>query len=248
MFVSAAKAASASGLMKNATNPSIESVSFYPEKVTGLVVGSSKEVTWSYKDDWGSDGFSTFQVETEHLQIADVTADNIVYLKDGEYRRNWTFMLTGRFLGHTRVRVKVVSANGSTRMLKEEMAVSVIRPDTVLDKIFLYSVIGLVSLAYINMGCSLDLEVVWSTIRRPVGPLVGICCQYLCMPLVSLIIFSNFVFMLLMVYDFFPARFRFGTSFPTNSVFNAWFVRHRLFAWWWSVEHLDTVAEWELES
>merc|ERR1712172_335607 len=65
------------------------------------------------------------------------------------------------------------------------MKVSVVRKKTIQSKLFSYSVAILVSLAYINMGCALDLEVVKKTLKKPVGPLIGFICQYFIMPLIS---------------------------------------------------------------
>ena len=45
------------------------------------------------------------------------------------------------------------------------------------SKIFGYSVAALISLAYINMGCALDLEVLKTVLRRPVGPAIGFVAQ-----------------------------------------------------------------------
>ena len=43
----------------------------------------------------------------------------------------------------------------------------------------------LISVAYINMGCAMDLDVVKESLRRPVGPAIGFVCQFLVMPLIS---------------------------------------------------------------
>jgi sodium/bile acid cotransporter 3/5 len=45
------------------------------------------------------------------------------------------------------------------------------------SKIFGYSVAVLISLAYINMGCALDLEVLKNVIKRPIGPAIGFVSQ-----------------------------------------------------------------------
>ena len=53
------------------------------------------------------------------------------------------------------------------------------------SKIFGYSVAALISFAYINMGCALDLEVMKKVLRRPVGPAIGFISQFLFMPICS---------------------------------------------------------------
>nr|XP_053631396.1 P3 protein-like [Cherax quadricarinatus] len=43
----------------------------------------------------------------------------------------------------------------------------------------------LIIVFYINMGATINLEVVKNIITRPVGPVVGLICQYLFMPLIA---------------------------------------------------------------
>ena len=86
--------------------------------------------------------------------------------------------LTGRHLGHASVRV-------SGGRQHAELPVGVVRSNRRLDRIFAYSVATLVSLTYVNMGCTLDLAVIRQTLLRPVGPAIGVITQYAVMPLVS---------------------------------------------------------------
>ena len=65
------------------------------------------------------------------------------------------------------------------------LPVAVVRKKTIQSKLFSYSVAILVSLAYINMGCAMDLQVVKQTLRKPIGPLIGFACQYVAMPLIA---------------------------------------------------------------
>ena len=122
------------------------------------------------------------------------------YMKDFTPNTNWSgsFNLTARFLGYTKVAVKLWSRmNGDGEQMKQLVAesespqlVSVTRKQRSVDKAFVYTVAILVSVAFINMGCTLDLGVVKSTLKKPVGPVIGFCCQYVFMPLVSEIAFS----------------------------------------------------------
>merc|ERR1712079_348956 len=56
------------------------------------------------------------------------------------------------------------------------------------SKIFGYSVAALISFAYINMGCALDLEVMKKVLRRPIGPLIGFVSQFMFMPVCSFVL------------------------------------------------------------
>ena len=100
--------------------------------------------------------------------------------------------LTGKHLGHTSVRVSggrvsppAAAAAPAAAQQEAEVAVDVVRSNRRLDKIFAYSVATLVSLTYVNMGCTLDLAVIRQSLLRPVGPAIGVITQYAVMPLVS---------------------------------------------------------------
>jgi len=98
---------------------------------------------------------------------------------------NWSFIfnITGKFLGFTKIRAGIKSRD---KVLAEKtIDVSIVRKKTIESKVFSYSVAVLVSLAYINMGCAMDLHVVRETLKKPIGPMVGFLCQYLIMPLLS---------------------------------------------------------------
>lgn len=63
--------------------------------------------------------------------------------------------------------------------------VTVVRQERAIDKAFTISVAILVSVIYINFGCAVDWLVMKSTIKRPIGPVIGLFAQFFVMPLVS---------------------------------------------------------------
>ena len=95
------------------------------------------------------------------------------------------FSINGKFLGFTNIKAELKDQRSSKILAEKTMKVSVVRKKTIQSKLFSYSVAILVSLAYINMGCAMDLEVVKKTLKKPVGPLIGFICQYFIMPLIS---------------------------------------------------------------
>lgn len=105
----------------------------------------------------------------------------------------WTTNLnvTGVFIGYAHVAVNLWGRVSNETQYKQLLGKSefsripVIRAKRAIDKIFVSIIILLVSIAFINMGCTLDMVVVKETLKRPVGPTIGFCCQYLFMPLVN---------------------------------------------------------------
>ncbi|XP_066596749.1 P3 protein-like isoform X3 [Prorops nasuta] len=88
--------------------------------------------------------------------------------------------ITGVFLGKAKIMF-----NQSVTDIKHVLSVATIRQERVIDHIFTGSVIILVSLLYINFGCAMDWSVCQETLRRPIGPLIGMFCQFIIMPLLS---------------------------------------------------------------
>ena len=105
---------------------------------------------------------------------------------DGNW--TWTFNITANFLGFAKVHAKTLQVKSNEEKVegKEKvLPVSVVRKKTIQSKLFAYSVAILVSLAYINMGCAMDLQVVKETLKKPIGPMIGFVCQYVFMPLIA---------------------------------------------------------------
>ncbi|TRY63520.1 hypothetical protein TCAL_04892 [Tigriopus californicus] len=140
-----------------------------------------------------------------------------------EAQTNWSvaFNLSANFLGFTSIRAKVRDGGNKLTlpaMTKTvEMDLSVVRKKTIQSKLFGYSVALLISIAYINMGCALDLSVVKESLKRPVGPAIGFLCQFMIMPLISFFLGYSF-------YDDIPMRlglFVTGVS-PGGGASNIW--------------------------
>lgn len=66
------------------------------------------------------------------------------------------------------------------------LPVTVIHKQRLVDKIFTVSVIFLVSIIFINFGCALDVSLLKESFQKPSGIVIGIICQFIFMPLVSI--------------------------------------------------------------
>ncbi len=101
----------------------------------------------------------------------DEYADEIVVqLGDHDFDKTdlWSlpFNVTGRFLGFARVRAEIRGhfGHGKSAVVaytakEEELKVSVTRKKTIQSRIFTASVATMISVAYINMGCAMDLGI-----------------------------------------------------------------------------------------
>merc|ERR1712165_251195 len=138
------------------------------------------------------------------ISLADSEQDEtgLLELDITDIGRDWslTVNVTGTFLGFTNVRAEVVETDesdktsvhhGSDRL---DVVVTRSKAKKTASKIFGYSVAALISFAYINMGCALDLEVMKKVLKRPIGPLIGFISQFIFMPICSFILSYIFPF------------------------------------------------------
>jgi len=105
--------------------------------------------------------------------------------------RDWTITvnLTGTFLGFTDVKAVLEEEDGEeVTDVTLKLTVTRSKAKKTASKIFGYSVAVLVSLAYINFGCALDLGVVKEVLRKPIGPAIGFVSQFIFMPLCSFVL------------------------------------------------------------
>ncbi|KAI5645659.1 sodium bile acid symporter family domain-containing protein [Phthorimaea operculella] len=90
----------------------------------------------------------------------------------------------GNFLGRTNLRVR--AQRGSQEVPVDGiLPVTVLRPERVIDRVFVSSVALFVSLIFINFGCAMDWPTVKGVLKRPIGPIIGMAGQYIFMPLMS---------------------------------------------------------------
>jgi len=176
-------------------------INFDPEEVSKLQEQNYTEVklTLTFDDQDPPDERSKNNLQlllrTDDPNIASVSRNedhgkeiflNLSELPDERVGNNWTwtFNISANFLGFAKVET-VVKQNEETKVLPKVLPVSVVRKKTIQSKLFSYSVAILVSLAYINIGCALDLKVVKDTLKKPIGPMIGFICQYIFMPLIA---------------------------------------------------------------
>lgn len=155
-------------------------LNFNPSSVL-IQLDHTQQVFFNYTDCSNLD--KNLQLYAESAARKIVSFDDKVLLKLDENCVS-NFNLTGLNLG--KALVKVQSSDGL--LSSDPLSVSVVREVRVIDSVFTYSVAILVSIIYINFGCVLDWPVLKETIKRPIGPAIGFICQFVLMPLVSILL------------------------------------------------------------
>ncbi|EDW75134.1 uncharacterized protein Dwil_GK19860 [Drosophila willistoni] len=137
----------------------------------------------------------SFRLESSHQNLANVADENasipidLIDVDTGKW--SGPIQVLGHFLGTSKITVHLVDGQLNTSELPtngssdSSLEVRVVRPERVVDHVFVGSIILLMSLVYINFGAALNLEVLRGLITRPVAPSIGFIMQVVGMPLLS---------------------------------------------------------------
>ncbi|KAK7104424.1 ileal sodium/bile acid cotransporter-like [Littorina saxatilis] len=64
-------------------------------------------------------------------------------------------------------------------------AVLVLKPLRAIDIAFRVTMFAILIVTTVAMGCKTDFKVVKEVLKKPAAPIIGFCCQYICMPLIA---------------------------------------------------------------
>lgn len=78
--------------------------------------------------------------------------------------------------------------NASHTVYEDSMNVKVVRRGRVIDEVFKYASATMAALIYINFGCALTWSEIRKNLKRPVGPAIGLFCQFCFLPIVSTVV------------------------------------------------------------
>jgi solute carrier family 10 (sodium/bile acid cotransporter), member 3/5 len=161
---------------------------------TTIVKTSSKQKVHLILSDLEDDIISNIndrnylQLRSSESEIANVfNQEEIKFIELDRGNKSWQtyFDVTGVFIGSSKINVEIKRQNQPNKIevSNESLPVTVIRPQRFIDRLFIYSVIILMSILYINFGAALNLNNVKQILRRPVGPIICLIGQFVFMPL-----------------------------------------------------------------
>jgi len=175
---------------------------FEPTRLDGLMENNEEQVQVSCNGSLKQFDSVTLKVVSADPDIATVSSEKVISCECEPLSTSniSQFVIRGRFLGRTVISVETLNAtqpvksvNGlpSTVMNASlpvvDYHVSVVRKLGFIDQLFRVVVSIVLLCANIGMGCKIDLAVVKEILRKPMAPAIGFCCQYLIMPLVSVL-------------------------------------------------------------
>lgn len=97
-----------------------------------------------------------------------------------------SFNITGEFVGFSYLNFATNSTRSENEKISNIVNIKVKRDDSYgLSKIFAGTIMIMVIIAFVSLGCAIDFNIVLDTLKRPVAPTIGLVSQFLFMPLVS---------------------------------------------------------------
>ena len=158
-------------------------------KVTKVVSGDTRLLTFNITCQGCEDHIplDNMQVEAviDNQRVAILLNHSFSYLTNSSAQIG--ILVRGIFLGKTFLNFKVSSLSNSSEVYTSiSYPIDTLRRKTILDQIFVIIVSILVGFNTIAYACMLDLGVVKTYLKKPVGIIIGFVCQYAVMPLVSM--------------------------------------------------------------
>ncbi|CAH1994356.1 unnamed protein product [Acanthoscelides obtectus] len=153
-------------------------VNFSPEQLT-IHIDSLATVKYEFiaASSTVIQGDDEYVIWVENDGIARLANGNVTILLSRVV--NGSFFIQGESLGRT----KILCQNNKTTI--NYVDVTVVRPERVIDTIFTASVATLISVIYINFGAALDWGKLKDILKRPIGPAIAFCGQFIFQPLVA---------------------------------------------------------------
>ncbi|XP_045607786.2 ileal sodium/bile acid cotransporter [Procambarus clarkii] len=172
---------------------------FSPEALLGVLDGSHHTITWFTN--------TTSPVARVAATVDDKLVSEVASVSEVQDAsvHNLTHHYSGiTYYGHLNITAIFIGFNKLHLVLYDEdnvtvaegaMEMTVLLSYQHITKIFTFIIAFLVGILYFCMGATLDLQVVKEIVKKPVGPIIGLFCQYVLMPLIAfvlgLILFSD---------------------------------------------------------
>uniref|UniRef100_A0A0N5AHU2 Ileal sodium/bile acid cotransporter n=1 Tax=Syphacia muris TaxID=451379 RepID=A0A0N5AHU2_9BILA len=213
------------------------SLSFNPPYIHNLVSGhnTTVQLTLQSKQAKNQTNLSLRSFDDDVANVFNTNDQWILEQKTDDTNATKNFTVYGKLLGKTKVCVNLHLSDDildPTDISNKELSLDcvngsngfsvwVVQPTgRVVNHIFLSTLIVLIITANFLMGCELDLDLVLETLKKPIPPLIGLCSQFIAMPLLAYSI-ATVIFMTEGLYSFALGMFISGCA-PGGGASNYW--------------------------
>ena len=165
-------------------------VQFSPNAIEDLVEGDETVVEMNITSITGTNANYKVEVSSRDTEIALVTAQNNLISEDDVFTSNGNnFTILGEWIGRTTLSFNFINeeTNEIDQSNPDEYDVAVVRPDRIEDDIFEYSLGLIIVINNVGFGCKFDWKIAKFVFSRPLAVIIGVCGQYVVLPLVSTI-------------------------------------------------------------
>uniref|UniRef100_A0A0N4ZRZ0 Uncharacterized protein n=1 Tax=Parastrongyloides trichosuri TaxID=131310 RepID=A0A0N4ZRZ0_PARTI len=162
-------------ILINITHQNLDFLSIYPSSFVIPKINFEKCInlnTFAYK----------FSFQVKGLKIGTGKIGTSIQILDYDTYTNESYLLNFKELKDNEAKTLIESS--------DDLSISCLKRnhDDKWEKIFIISLSIIISLANIMMGCEIDLKIVWETVKKPYGLVIGLTTQFLLMPIISIII------------------------------------------------------------
>lgn len=160
-------------------------VNCYP-RLTLIDVNEFLNVTCNFTSDDILSGEDFYQISVESSNDQVASCQNFIQIASIEeemFRVN--FVIKGNLVGWSSLKFAFKNSKNETFELPDTLSFGVLRTDGLLQTVFTVVVTILVVINTFVMGLQLDWRVILAIFKKPIAPLIGLFCQFICMPLVS---------------------------------------------------------------
>lgn len=163
-------------ILGNDTNCIAKSIQLYEDEILPIEANCS----WLNDTHVSRDNFDILIKDLKIAKLVNIT-DRPNSSSTGDY-----IFIKGVFLGRTEAILHYKGYQLIQPAYKDMLIqISVIRKERIVDHLFVAVVTLLMMLAYVGMGCAVDLGAVKEVLKKPVAPIIGFMSQYVIMPLAA---------------------------------------------------------------
>uniref|UniRef100_T1JMS2 Uncharacterized protein n=1 Tax=Strigamia maritima TaxID=126957 RepID=T1JMS2_STRMM len=163
----------------------------YETKIGPIIEGEGGFINISLEDDDDDNPWHGARMEIISLTPTQVSVENETFFiseEDITSSRNISIKIHALVFGHGKILIEVFGVTNNTNNthhLDAFVKVRITRRERIIDNIFLAGIFIFMTINNINMGCVMDMAIVKEVFRKPIGPIIGFCSQFLFMPLAS---------------------------------------------------------------
>ena len=167
----------------------IQDFFIYPKEIVALEMDDTADIYLNYTCGEAKQEF-VLMTKSHDPGVVDITENAEITINctsNSTFTTNIT--IKGYFIGKTTLTFNLYRDGDKTEVteVKTGYQVSVTRTTRLLTQIFVITAAIQMVLLNIAFGCGMNLGMVKGILRKPIGPIIGLSCQFVVMPLVSIV-------------------------------------------------------------